>query len=182
MTRFLFFLILSSFASAQKTDALIPSIDFPVAYTVSCAGIVLPADSFLLRVTMVAKKCDGVGLRVVPSAWRSLFSERDGAQEVTIYPSKNTKLDQRHAIAAPFDEAFLVYPREVNDAWVDPAVTLEFECWAPKTGGSVIRIDRFGVVDRVLKPNQALEPTAFAVMPAADAPVMPAKAVAHLYR
>jgi hypothetical protein len=160
MIRFLFFLVLSSVASAQKTDASIPSIGFPIAYTVSCAGIELPADAFLLRVTVIAKECDGVGLRVVPSAWRSIFSERDGARQVTLYPSGSAKLDQRRAIAGLFDQAFLVYPREVDDKWVEPVVTLEVEYWALGKGSVVVKINRFRVVEKVLEPNQTLEPTA----------------------
>lgn len=172
MTRFLSYLFLSSLASAQRTDALIPSIGFPVAYTVSCAGIVLPADAFLLRVTVIAKECDGVGLRVVPPAWRSIFSERDGARQITLYPSGSAKLDQRHAIATLFDHAFLVYPREVDDEWIAPAVTLEIEYWDLGKGSVVMKIDRFRVVGKVLEPNQALPRNADAA-PIADEALPP---------
>ena len=194
MKQFLLLILSAALALAQKGDALVPSIGFPVAYPVSCSGVHLPADAYLLRVKVTASNCDGVGLGTVPVGWLSLFAGNQSAWEVTLYPGSKTKLEERRALSTRFDRAFLVYPKEVDDEWVAPVVVLEFEYWSLTTGESLLKIDQFEVVEEGLKPkfsskahsspkdcwpNQSMEPTVTAVTPRADARVAPAATVAH---
>ena len=144
----------ATFAIAQKTDAIIPSIGFPAAYRLSCAGVSLPRDAYLLRVTVTARNCDGVGLRAVPTGWLSLFSQHEGESSLALYPAPRAPLEQRRALTSQFDQIILVYPREVEDEAIEPVVRLEFEYWDLKAGDAVLRIDRFRLVEKVLEPNQ----------------------------
>jgi hypothetical protein len=138
---------------AQKGDAIIPIIGLPAHYRLSCDGITLPKDAYLLRVTVIAKKCASVGLGSVPPGWQSIFSQRGDEFQVELYPRRGSKLEQIRAIPAMFDQVVLVYPQESDDDLIMPAVTLEFEYWDLKAGVSVLTIDRFRLVEGLLKPN-----------------------------
>ena len=132
---------------------MVPTIMLPPHYRLSCDTVALPKDAYLLRVTVIAKKCVSIGLGAVPPGWQSAFSQREGEFQVELYPLRETKLEQRRAIPALFDQIVFVYPQESDDDFILPAITLEFEYWDLKAGVSVLTIDRFRLVEGLLKPN-----------------------------
>ena len=108
------------------------------------------------------------------------MSHDDKGLILQLFPQHKIDFNRLSEVLGEFDRAMVVYPKQTDDPPPLPSVTLSFDFYKD-SGVEVSRllVSKFDLVDGVLVPNQALEPTGLASTPRAGARVAPAKPVAH---